>query len=111
VLTRGVAAEPHFNALKFTGNNGSAQLCIVVEAMPNCGSMDITPYTEVTGKDYILLIFFKDMPDDWTQTSPPASASPSSPVSQTRPSRPPLFTSIPPHPEPVMRVQTWRRHS
>jgi len=75
------------------------QLCIVVETMPNCGSMDMTPYTEVTEKDYMASpIFFKDTPGNWAQASPPASpsapasASPSSPVSQARPSRPPLFT-------------------
>jgi len=78
-----------FNALKFTGENGSVQLCIVVETMPNCGSIDITPCTEVTEKDYMSPIFFKDSPGNWAQTSPPASpsasasASPSSHVSST----------------------------
>lgn len=72
-------------------------LRIVIETMPDAGSMDITPYTEVTEKDYMASpIFFKDTPGNWAQTTPPlspsASASPSSPVSQTRPSRPPLFT-------------------
>ena len=74
------------------------QLQIVVESIPDAGSMDITPYSEVTGKDYMASpIFFKDTPGNWSQTSPPlspsASASPSSPVSPTRTSRPPLFTT------------------
>jgi osomolarity two-component system sensor histidine kinase SLN1 len=90
------------NSLKFTDEGGSVQLMIVMESLPNAGSVDITPYSDVTEthEDYLSApIFFKDSPANSPgsapispeSSSPPLSpSSPSSPSS--RPTRPPLFT-------------------
>jgi osomolarity two-component system sensor histidine kinase SLN1 len=92
------------NSLKFTKESGSIELMIVLESMPNAESIDVTPYSDAEAaetidkqEDYLSApIFFKDTPANVlsTATISPSPSSPSSPGtgSQTRPTRPPLFT-------------------
>jgi osomolarity two-component system sensor histidine kinase SLN1 len=89
------------NSLKFTKEAGCIELMIVLESMPNAESIDVTPFSDgdTTDKqdDYLSApIFFKETPANIlsTETISPSPSSPSSPGtgSQTRPTRPPLFT-------------------
>ncbi|KAA8894984.1 hypothetical protein FN846DRAFT_365203 [Sphaerosporella brunnea] len=86
------------NSLKFTKEGGSIELVVVLESIPNAESVDITPYSDIADKpDYLSApIFFKDLPSNFASTTEatPSHSSPSSPGtgSQTKPTRPPLFT-------------------